>query len=100
MELSYYFLGVFHIFGIKPLIVRIGISLPLYQILFLLPEPIIALVQYLLHFVLFFISDKVRRWSGIIGTMELRLSIRGKEVDMEHIVYLPLFWKCQLIIYW
>ena len=57
----------------------------------------VALIQYLLHFVLFFFSDKVRWWSGIIRTVELRLSIRGKEVNVKHIMYLPLFWERQLI---
>ena len=98
MELSYQFLGVFHILGIKPLIVRIGISLPLYQVLFLLLTPIVALIQYLLHFILFFFSDKVRWWSGVIGTVELCLSIRGKELNVKHVVDLPLIWKYQLIV--
>ena len=54
-------------------------------------------VQYLLHFVLFFVFNKVRRWSGVVGTVELRLSIRGKEVNVKHVMDLPLFWKHQLI---
>ena len=90
-------MGVLHVLGIKPLIVRIRISFPFYQVLLLLPAPIIALIQYLLHFVLFFFSDKVRWWSGIIGAVELRLPIRGKKINMKHVMYLPLFWKCQLI---
>ena len=98
MKLSYQFLGVLHVLGIKPLIVRIGISLPFYQILFLLPAPIVALIQYLLHFILFFVSNKVRWWSGVVGTVELCLSIRGKEVNVKHVVDLPLFWKHQLIV--
>ena len=58
----------------------------------------VALVQYLLHFILFFIPDEVRWWLGVIGTVELRLSISGKEVDMKHVVYFPLFWNRQLIV--
>ena len=98
MKLSYQFLGVLHFLGIKPLIVRVGVSLPFYQVLLLLPVPMVALIQYLLHFVLFFFSDKVRRWLGVIRSMELCLPIRGKEVNMKHVMYLPLFWNCQLII--
>ena len=98
MELSYQFSGVLHFLGIKPLIIRIGVSLPLYQVLLLLPAPMIALIQYLLHFVLFFLSHEVRRWSGVIRTVELRFPIRSQKVNMKHVVYLPLFWNRQLIV--
>ena len=91
-------MGVLHVLGIKPLIVQIRVPLPLYQILFLLPAPMIALIQYLLHFVLFFFPQEVRWRSGIIGTVELRLSVWGKEVNVKHIMYFPLLWKCQLIV--
>ena len=77
MKLSYQLLGVVHALGIKSLIIQIGISLPLYQILLLLPVPIVALILHLLHFVLIFFSHKVRWWLGVIGAVKLCLSIRG-----------------------
>ena len=99
VKLSYQLLGVLHVLGIKPLIVRIRVSLPFYQILFLLPVPVGMFIQYLLHFVLFFFSHEVRGRLVVIRTVELHLPIRGKKANMKHVVYLPLFWKCQLIVY-
>ena len=58
----------------------------------------VVLVQYLFHFVLFFFSHEVRWRSGVIGTVELHFSISSKEVNVKHVAYLPLFWKCQLIV--
>ena len=48
-------------------------------------------------FVFLFPIDKVRRGFGEVRSVELSFMIRGQQVYMEDIVYLPLRRKCQLI---
>src|ERR1700761_4470370 len=86
-----------HILVIDPLIVRFRVALPFYQVLLLFSPSIRPGVQNTLHFVLFFIVDKVRWWVRVVIPMERRLPIRGEQVHVEHGVDLPVGWKCQLI---
>ena len=51
----------------------------------------------LFDFIFFFSVDKVRRGSCEIRSVELGLLIRGQQVCVEDVVYLPLRRKCQLI---
>ena len=72
-----------------PLVVRIGVSLPLDQVLEGAPPSMASLIYNVFYFVLFFSFDKVRRWSFKVGAVGGRLPIGGKEGDVERVPYLP-----------
>src|SRR6266404_3725670 len=101
-------LGVFplifryHVRGVDvlpldPLIVRIGVSFPLDQVLYLTSTPELSGIDNTLHFIFFFSIDKVRRRSRVIGSVSCRFLIWCEEIHMKHRVYLPLFRQSELI---
>jgi hypothetical protein len=73
-----------HLVSWFPGVVTFGVAPPLYEIVELLHSPLMAMVPNLLHLVLFFVVDQVRRGSGVVGSVGVRLSIWGKEGCVEH----------------
>ena len=82
---------------IDPLVFRLWVPLPLDEVLHFAPSSIFPRLEDVFDFVFFFPIDKVRRGFGEVRSVELGFMIRGQEVCMEDIVYLPLQRKCQLI---
>ena len=91
LELLYH--AICHqLISVKPLVVRVGISDPLDQVLHLAIMPSYPQIEDLLHFIFFFIIDKVWGWLCVIGAMKHHFLIRGPKIHMKHGVNLPLFW--------
>ena len=82
---------------IDPLILQCRVSLPLDQVLYLVLSAVFSRLDDFLNFVFFFPIDKVRWWSCEIWSVELGFMIRGQQVCMENVMYLPLRQKLQLI---
>ena len=82
---------------VDPLIFRFRVPFPFDQVLHLAPSSKSVRLEDLFDFVFFFSIDKVRRWSGKVRSVELGFMIRGQQVCMEDVVYLPLRGKRQLI---
>ena len=45
-----------------------------------------AVINNILHFILRFSGDKVRRWPRVVGAMGLIFMIRGQERGMEDVM--------------
>jgi hypothetical protein len=53
-----------------------------------------------LNFILFFIVDKVRWWSGEVFSVFFCFNVWGKEGGMENGVDSPLVWELEFVHYW
>jgi hypothetical protein len=78
--------GIFckYVFLGHPLVFRIGIALPLDEVLQLVPSSETPRGHHLLHFIFFFPVNKVRWRLIVVCAVKLCLAIRGQEVHMKH----------------
>ena len=67
-----------HLVSWFPSVITFRISLPLEEVLELFSPTMTSVAPYLLHLVLRFSCDKVRWWSGIVGSMGVRFDVWGK----------------------
>ena len=86
-----------YVVPVDPLIFCIWVSLPFDQVLHFTLSAIFSQLEDFLNLILFFPIDKVRRWFRKVWSVELGLMIRGQEVCVEDVMYLPLWQKFQLI---
>ena len=91
------FFGV-HVIPVDPLIVQLGVSLPLYEVLLCLPSSKDPGVENVLHLKVFFIPDKVRWGVHVVFPVECHFPIWGEQVHLKHQVDLPVWGKSQLIV--
>ena len=82
---------------IDPLVFRCWVPFPLDKVLHFAPSPKSSRLEDFFDFIFLFPIDKVRRGSCEIRSVEFGLLIRGQQVCMEDVVYLPLWGKLQLI---
>ena len=68
-----------HLVSWFPGVITLRIPLPLYEILECSRSPMMSVVLYLFHFILFFTTDKVRWWLGIVWAMCPCFMIWGKK---------------------
>ena len=61
-----------------PSVIAFRIALPFEEILELFSPSMTSVAPYLLHFVFRLSRDKVRWWSGVIGSVRVRFDIWGK----------------------
>src|SRR5579863_7749949 len=80
-----------------PGVIALRVALPFEEILELFLLCMTSVASYLLHFVFRFSRDKVRWWSGIVGSVGVHLDVRGKQAGMENRVDVPLMGKLKLI---
>ena len=82
---------------VDPLVFQFWVPFPFDEVLYLAPSSNFPRLEDLFDFVFFFPIDKVRRRSCEIWSVELGFMIRGQQVCMEDVVYLPLWRERQLI---
>ena len=82
---------------VDPVVFRFWVPFPLDEVLHLAPSSKSLQLEDLFDLIFFFSIDKVRRGSCEIRPVELGLMIRGQQVCVEDVVYLPLWGKHQLI---
>ena len=86
-----------YVVPIDPLILQVWVPFPFDQVLYLTLSAELPRLQDLFDFVLLLSINKVRRGFRKVGSMELGFMIRGQQVCMEDIMYLPLQREYQLI---
>ena len=86
-----------YVIPINPLILQVRVSLPFDQVLYFTLSAELLRLQDFFDFVFFLPIDKVRRGFHKVWSVELGFTIRGQQVCMEDVMYLPLWGKFQLI---
>ena len=76
-------IGFYEVWGVYlvswfPSVIALWVALPLEEILKLFSSTMTSVASYLLHFVFRFARDKVRWWSGVVGSMGVCLDVWGK----------------------
>ena len=69
-----------------PRVVRVGVSLPLDEILELSFTSKMTVINDGLDFVFFGVFDKVRGWSRVVGPVFCGFAIRGQEGRVEDVM--------------
>src|ERR1700761_4111795 len=87
------FFGI-HVIPIDPLIVRCWITFPLDQVLYFAPSTMTSRVQNLLHFILFFSINEVRRGSRKVWSMYRSFLVWCKKIHMKYRMYFPRRGEC------
>src|SRR5579863_7084386 len=82
-----------------PGVITFRVAFPLKEVLELFSPPMTLVAPYLLHLVFRFSRDKVRWWSGIVGSVRVRFDVWGKQASVEYRVDVPLMGKLKLIGY-
>ena len=82
-----------------PGVIALRVSFPFEEILELFPSSMTSVAPYLLHLVLCFSRDKVRWWSGVVGSMGVCFNVWGKQTGVEYGVDVPLIRELELIGY-
>ena len=78
-----------HLVSWFPGVVTFRVALPLYEVLECSGTSMELVILNLFYFVLFFIIDQVRWWTGIVWTMGKCLNIWGKKGCVEDWMYCP-----------
>ena len=69
-----------------PRIVRVGVSLPLDQVLKSPASPVITVIRDGLHFELLFSINKVRGWPRVIGPVLIGFLIRSQQTCVKYVM--------------
>ena len=88
------------LFRSKPLVIRVWVPLPLYQILLALLPSESSGVQNGLDFIFLFPINQIRGGAQVVTSMERCLMIGGEKISVKHWMDAPLRWQLQSISDW
>ena len=77
-------------FGRFPRVVCCGIPFPANPVFETSLLPSASRSDYFFHLVFWFSFYNIRRWVDIIGSVILGFNVRGEEVGMEDVMYVPV----------
>ena len=78
--------GCVYVVSCFPRVVRIGVSLPLDEVLELSFTSEVTVINDSLDFVFFGVFDKVRRWPRVVGPVFCSFAIRGQEGGVKDVM--------------